>query len=151
MMKHEVALNKSGIKFPGITTTLAAVDASVLGCVISVSMWYLPYLTLPYLTLPHLTSPRLTSPHLTSPHLTSPHLTSPHLTSPHLTSPHLTLPYLTLPYLTLPYLTLPYLTLPYRTLPYVCSSSSMSFLDIKGITKRAALVNEYVTAMKTVK
>ena len=27
----------------------------------------------------------------------------------------------------------------------------MSFLDIKDPTKRAALVNEYVTAMKTVK
>ena len=34
--KHEVALNKSGIKFAGITTTLAAVDAFVLGCVSAV-------------------------------------------------------------------------------------------------------------------
>ena len=33
MRKHEVALNKRGIKFAGITTTLAVVDAFVLGCV----------------------------------------------------------------------------------------------------------------------
>ena len=33
MRKHAVALNKSGIKFAGITTTLAVVDAFVLGCV----------------------------------------------------------------------------------------------------------------------
>ena len=33
MRKHGVALNKNGIQFAGITTTLAAVDAFVLGCV----------------------------------------------------------------------------------------------------------------------
>ena len=31
MRKHEVALNKSGMTLSGITTTLAAVDAFVLG------------------------------------------------------------------------------------------------------------------------
>ena len=31
MLKHEVALNKSGIKFAGIITTPAAADAFVLG------------------------------------------------------------------------------------------------------------------------
>ena len=33
MRKHEVALNKSGITFAGITTILAADDASALDCV----------------------------------------------------------------------------------------------------------------------
>ena len=33
MRKPEVALNKSGIIFVGITTTLAVVDAFALGCV----------------------------------------------------------------------------------------------------------------------
>ena len=33
MREHEVALNKSGIKFAGITTTLAVVDVVVLGYV----------------------------------------------------------------------------------------------------------------------
>ena len=33
MRKHEVALNKSGITFAGITTTLAVDDASALECV----------------------------------------------------------------------------------------------------------------------
>ena len=33
----------------------------------------------------------------------------------------------------------------------MCSSSNMSFLEIKDPMKRAALVKEYVTAMKTVK
>ena len=33
MLKYEVALNKSGIKLAEITTTLAVVDAFVLGCV----------------------------------------------------------------------------------------------------------------------
>ena len=32
MRKHEVALNKSGITFAGITTALAVVDAFVLVC-----------------------------------------------------------------------------------------------------------------------
>ena len=33
MRKHEVALNKSGMIFTGIITTLAFVDAFALGCV----------------------------------------------------------------------------------------------------------------------
>ena len=33
----------------------------------------------------------------------------------------------------------------------VCTADNMSFLDIKDPAKRATLVREYVTAMKTVK
>ena len=33
MREHQVALNMSGIKFTGITTTLVVDDAFVLGCV----------------------------------------------------------------------------------------------------------------------
>ena len=36
MRKHDVALNKSGITFAGITTTLAVVDAFVLGKIPSI-------------------------------------------------------------------------------------------------------------------
>ena len=33
MRKHDVALHKSGIKFTGIITTIAVVDAFIVGCV----------------------------------------------------------------------------------------------------------------------